>query len=170
MNSIPVGSITDYVPAGHPHITKAEIGVRLPIKVKRLSLQATIPTYGTAGAAGFDLYATHGGVLGAGERVSVGTGIAVELPPGHAMFILPRSGYAAKHGVTVLNAPGLIDCDYRGEIKVILVNHDNEAVQWAAGQRIAQALVLPVPACRFEEVDELSETARGDGGLGSTGA
>jgi dUTP pyrophosphatase len=108
--------------------------------------------------------------LAPGARALVRTGIALAIPPGYAGFVLPRSGMALRHGVTVLNAPGLIDAGYRGEVKVLLVNHDAAAVSFARGERIAQLVVQRVEPAELREVDDLPPSARGPGGFGSTGA
>ena len=140
------------------------------LRFKRLHPGARLPTYGTKGAAGMDLHAVRDGeVWGVGDRTIVPLGWSVEIPEGHAMFILPRSGFAFKHGVTVTNAPGLIDSDYRGEVQVSVINHGDQTLKWKAGDRIAQAVIMPVTACALEWADELSDTERGAGGLGSTG-
>lgn len=128
-----------------------------------------LPDYATEGAAGIDLCAAEGHRLVPGERRLVGTGFAIALPASCEGQIRPRSGLAAKHGVTVLNAPGTIDADYRGEVKVLLVNLGDEPVEVAAGDRIAQLVVAPVRRLRLVEVDALPETVRGAGGFGSTG-
>jgi len=130
-----------------------------------------LPSFATAGAAGADLRAAVAEplMLTPGERVLVPTGFAMEIPPGFEMQIRPRSGLAMRHGVTVLNTPGTVDSDYRGEIKVLLVNLGQEAVEIARGDRIAQIVVAPVAGCRFEAVTNLSSSARGEGGFGSTG-
>ena len=128
-----------------------------------------LPDYATDGAAGLDLRAAEPGRLLPGERALVATGFAVALPPGHEGQVRPRSGLAARHGLTVLNAPGTVDPDYRGEVKVILVNLGTEAVDIAAGDRIAQLVVTPFRRVAPVEVTELAATARGAGGFGSTG-
>jgi dUTP pyrophosphatase len=128
-----------------------------------------LPAYATEEAAGLDLRAADAHRLLPGERRLVATGFAVALPPGHEGQVRPRSGLAARHGLTVLNAPGTVDPDYRGEIKVILVNHGAEPVEIAAGDRIAQFVVAPFARVAPCEVAELAETARGAGGFGSTG-
>ena len=128
-----------------------------------------LPSYATAGAAGLDLRADEACTLAPGERRTVPTGIAIALPPGHEGQVRPRSGLAARHGVTVLNAPGTIDEDYRGEIRVLLVNLGREPYRIASGDRIAQLVVAPVTRVTTREVSELDETARGEGGFGSTG-
>ena len=130
-----------------------------------------LPTYASAEAAGADLVAAFEEefTLLPGRRVAVPTGIALALPAGFEGQVRPRSGFALKHGVTVLNAPGTIDADYRGEVKVLLINLGSEPVTIARGDRIAQLVVAPVIQVRFQETSELTETARGAGGFGSTG-
>jgi len=139
------------------------------LKVKKLNQKAQIPAYQTAEAAGFDLHSTEDIVIAPGERKLIGTGLAFEIPVGYEIQIRPRSGLAYKHGITVLNSPGTIDSDYRGEIKVLLINHSNESFEIKVGERIAQAVIKEVIQATFEEVDELNDTARGAGGFGSTG-
>lgn len=130
----------------------------------------TIPQYAHPGDAGADLVAAEAVILGPGERALVGTGVRIALPDGYAAFVVPRSGLAAKHGITVVNAPGTVDAGYRGEIKVTLLNTDLHATyEVAVGDRIAQIIVLPVPRVRFVPVDELPGSVRGEGGFGSTG-
>jgi dUTP pyrophosphatase len=142
----------------------------MDLRVRRISAAATLPTRATAGDAGLDLYASEGARLGPGARSSVGTGIAVEVPEGHAGLVLPRSGWAAKHGIALVNAPGLIDAGYRGEVRVLLLNTDREAVfEVEPGDRVAQLLVVPFSDLKPVEVDELGSTERGEGGFGSTG-
>ncbi len=129
-----------------------------------------VPAFAHPGDAGADLIAAEGVRLGPGERALVGTGVRIALPEGYAAFVMPRSGLAAKHGVTVVNAPGTVDAGYRGEIKVALLNTDRaEAYEVSAGDRIAQLVVLPIPPVRFIPVDELPASVRGEGGFGSTG-
>lgn len=132
-----------------------------------------LPDYQTALAAGMDLVAAVPEdapvVLAPGARAMVETGLAIALPAGYEAQVRPRSGLAAKHGVTVLNAPGTIDADYRGEIKVILINHGDEAYRVERGARIAQMVVQPVVRAVMAEVDSLDETRRGTGGFGSSG-
>ena len=132
---------------------------------------ATIPSYQTSGAAGADICAfiAEPAVLHPGERKLIGTGISVEIPDGYEIQVRPRSGLALKYGLTVLNAPGTIDSDYRGEIGIVLVNLGSEAVTVSSGDRIAQLVVAAVERCRFIEASALSETDRGAGGYGSTG-
>ena len=140
------------------------------LNVSRLRENATLPTRAHDGDAGLDLYACEAAHLGPGERWSVGTGIAVEIAVGHAGLVLPRSGLAREHGITVLNSPGLIDSGYRGEIGVLLLNTDPaEVFRIEAGDRIAQLLVLPIAPVEPIEVEGLAESARGGGGFGSSG-
>ena len=140
------------------------------VRFRRLSGAARPPTRAHDGDAGYDLHAAEPSVLGPGERASVGTGIAVAIPAGHAGLVLPRSGLAARHGISVVNAPGLIDAGYRGELRVLLLNTDRErSFEVTAGDRIAQLLVVRVEGPRLEEAAELDETGRGGGGFGSTG-
>jgi dUTP pyrophosphatase len=120
--------------------------------------------------AGFDLFAAERATIGPGERVSVGTGIAVAIPAGYAGLVLPRSGLAARHGIALVNAPGLIDSGYRGEVRVLLLNTDREATfEIAPGDRVAQLVVSRVESPQFAEAAELTETVRGGAGFGSTG-
>ena len=138
--------------------------------MRRLAATATLPTRATAGDAGLDLYASEAAQLRPGERSSVGTGIAIEIPEGHAGLVLPRSGWAAKHGISLVNAPGLIDAGYRGEVRVLLLNTDREEpFEISEGDRIAQLLVVPFAALEPVEAETLAESERGDGGFGSTG-
>ena len=128
------------------------------------------PSYAHPGDAGADLRTTEDFELHPGERRLVGTGIAIALPDGYAAFVHPRSGLAARHGISIVNTPGTVDAGYRGEIKVCLVNTDRKAaVRFSRGDRIAQLVVQPVRRARFVPVDALDETARGIGGYGSTG-
>jgi dUTP pyrophosphatase len=141
-----------------------------PLRVRRLDPGAVLPRRAHPGDAGYDLCALEDLVLGPGERAMVRTGIAVELPEGHAGWVVPRSGLAARHGIALVNAPGLIDAGYRGEIKVLLLNTDRHAeFEVAAGERIAQLVVAAVATGEVEELDALTESARGAGGFGSTG-
>jgi dUTP pyrophosphatase len=135
-----------------------------------LDARAAVPARAHDDDAGLDLVAIEALELGPGERGSVGTGLAIELPEGHAGLVVPRSGLAARHGVTVLNAPGLIDAGYRGELKVLLLNTDREAAfEIAPGDRIAQLVVTRVETPDLVEVDELPPSTRSDGGFGSSG-
>ncbi|SEG44207.1 dUTP diphosphatase [Bosea lathyri] len=130
-----------------------------------------LPAYESTGAAGMDLRAAVDAplVLPPGGRALVPTGLALQLPEGFEAQVRPRSGLAAKHGVTVLNAPGTVDSDYRGEVKVILINHGQEPFTIGRGDRIAQMVIAPVTRGVFVEVDALDQTTRGEGGFGSTG-
>jgi dUTP pyrophosphatase len=140
------------------------------LALTKLNEAATLPTRGHDGDAGLDLYACEPAHLGPGERWRVGTGIAVEVPAGHAGLVLPRSGLAREHGISLVNSPGLIDSGYRGEVRVLLLNTDPaEVFRVEAGDRIAQLLVVAVAPAEPVEVAELSDSARGTGGFGSTG-
>jgi dUTP pyrophosphatase len=141
------------------------------LRITRLAHAADLPlpAYATAGAAGLDLRAAESLTLKPGDRALVATGLAMALPPGFEAQVRPRSGLAVKHGVTVLNSPGTIDSDYRGEIKVPLINHGQEDFMIARGDRIAQMVVAPVSRVDLEEVSSLDDTARGLGGFGSSG-
>lgn len=140
------------------------------LRVVKLKDEATVPTRAHAGDAGLDLYACEAAHLGPGERWSVGTGVAVEIPEGHAGLVLPRSGLARDHGISLVNGPGLIDAGYRGEVRVLLLNTDPaEVFRLAAGERIAQLVIAPIALAEPVEVDSLAESARGDGGFGSSG-
>ena len=141
----------------------------MELKVKKLIDKAVMPNYQTKEAAGFDLHSTESCILNPGERKLIGTGLAFEIEYGYEIQIRPRSGLAYKHGITVLNTPGTIDSDYRGEIKVLLINHGNEPFKIREGERIAQAIITPVIQAKIKEVEELSDTERGSGGFGSTG-
>ncbi|CAN7286439.1 dUTP diphosphatase [Microbacterium sp. LjRoot45] len=129
-----------------------------------------VPVYAHPGDAGADLVSTEAVRLEPGQRALVGTGVRIALPEGYVAFVVPRSGLAAKHGITIVNAPGTVDAGYRGEIKVSLLNTDaTQAYDIAAGDRIAQIVIMPVPQARFIPVDELPDSTRGEGGFGSTG-
>jgi dUTP pyrophosphatase len=129
-----------------------------------------VPVYAHPGDAGADLVSTERVRIGPGDRALVGTGVRIALPDGYAAFVVPRSGLAAKHGITIVNAPGTVDAGYRGEIKVSLLNTDAEsAFDISPGDRIAQLIVLPVPRVRFIPVETLPDSTRGEGGFGSTG-
>ncbi len=143
----------------------------IELAVTRLRADAVLPAHAYAGDAGLDLAACERVTLGPGERAVVGTGIAVAIPEGHAGLVIPRSGLAARHGLSKVNAPGLIDSGYRGELKVIVLNTDRaEPFIVEPGMRIAQLVVVPVPAVRLVEVDALPESDRGAAGLGSSGS
>ncbi len=142
--------------------------MRLP--VRRLDPAAVLPTRAHEGDAGLDLRALEGVTLAPGARAMVRTGLAVELPPGHAGLVLPRSGLAARHGIALVNAPGLVDAGFRGELQVLLLNTDrDEAFTVGPGDRIAQLVVVAVAAPEPVEVDDLAASARGAGGFGSSG-
>ncbi|WP_181905798.1 dUTP diphosphatase [Microbacterium bovistercoris] len=133
-------------------------------------IAAQTPGYAHPGDAGADLVAAEAIRLEPGERALIGTGVRIALPEGYAAFVVPRSGLAAKHGITVVNSPGTVDAGYRGEIKVSLLNTDSRsAYDVAVGDRIAQLIVMPVTRANFIPMDELPESVRGDGGFGSTG-
>lgn len=145
---------------------------KIPVKIKKLkNFLGELPKYQSAGASGFDVCAQirEPIVLQPGARVLIPTGLSFEIPLGYEIQCRPRSGLAAKVGVSVLNTPGTIDADYRGEVQVILVNLGQEAVKIVDQERIAQMVLAPVVQAQFTEVVELSETARGAGGFGSTG-
>ncbi|HEV2057550.1 MAG TPA: dUTP diphosphatase [Methylomirabilota bacterium] len=142
----------------------------MDIAAVRLDRELPLPAFARPGDAGLDLRASEAVTLDPGERRLVPTGLAVAIPEGHAGFVLPRSGLAMQKGVTVLNAPGLIDSGYRGELKVLLINHGAEAVGIERGERIAQLVIQPVSHARLVEVERLPESARGAGGFGSTGS
>jgi dUTP pyrophosphatase len=141
--------------------------IELPIR--RLRDDAIVPARAYDGDAGLDLAACERVVLAPGERATVGTGLAIAIPEGHAGFVQPRSGLAAKSGITIVNTPGLVDSGYRGELKVILLNTDeHDAFVVEPGMRIAQLVVMPVPVVDPVEVDELPESERGVRGFGSS--
>ena len=139
------------------------------IRVKRLNPDARIPKAAKVGDVAFDLYSVIDYDIKPGERYAVPTGIAVEIPIGYEGEVRPRSGLALKEGLTVLNTPGTIDRGYRGEVKTIMINHSDKPFQITKGMRISQLAIRPVPEVTFIEVDELSDTDRGEGGFGSTG-
>lgn len=140
------------------------------LRFRRLSETARPPARAHDGDAGYDLYSDEAARLDPGQRASVGTGIAVAIPDGNAGLVLPRSGLAARHGISVVNAPGLIDAGYRGELRVLLLNTDREnAFEVTPGDRIAQLVVVRVEGPTLEESQELDETGRGADGFGSTG-
>jgi dUTP pyrophosphatase len=140
------------------------------LAVAKLKGEALLPTRAHEGDAGLDLYACETAHIGPGERWSVGTGIAVEIPAGHAGLVLPRSGIAREHGISLVNSPGLIDAGYRGEVRVLLLNNDPaETFRVAPGDRIAQLVLTPVAIAEPLLVESLSQSARGDGGFGSSG-
>ena len=142
----------------------------MTLRFRRLRPEARPPAAAHAGDAGYDLHAAETAWLGPGDRASVGTGLAVAIPQGLAGLVLPRSGLAARHGIALVNAPGLIDSGYRGELRVLLLNTDRlDPFEVAVGDRIAQLVLVRFEAPPVEEAEELDETARGGGGFGSTG-
>lgn len=144
---------------------------RVPVKLKRLphGHGLDLPAYATHGAAGMDVVAAENITLRPGSRHAVATGFAVAIPHGYEIQVRPRSGLALKHGITVPNTPGTIDSDYRGELKVIMINLSDDNFSIQRGDRIAQLVLAPVTIAGWEEVEDLDETARGAGGFGSTG-
>ena len=144
---------------------------RVAVQVRRLPHSAglDLPAYATEGAAGMDVLSAETVTIGAGKRHAVATGLAIAIPAGYEIQVRPRSGLALKHGITVPNTPGTIDSDYRGELKVILINHGEDTFAIARGDRIAQLVVAPVTQGVWEEVEDLDDTDRGSGGFGSTG-
>jgi len=143
----------------------------MTLRFTRLTPAGVTPARAHEDDAGYDLSAAERASLGPGERVSVGTGIAVAIPDGHAGLVLPRSGPAARHGIALVNAPGLIDAGYRGELRVLLLNTDRvERFEVAPGDRIAQLVIVRHETPAFVEVEALGDTPRGTGGFGSTGA
>lgn len=141
----------------------------MKIRIKKVDQSAIIPQYQSNEAAGFDLHSLGKYVLEPGERVLVSTGLAMALDKGYELQIRPRSGLAYKHGITVLNSPGTIDSDYRGEVKVLLINHSDNQFVVESGERIAQGVLQEVIHADIEIVEELDDTERGSGGFGSTG-
>lgn len=143
----------------------------IPVPVKRLphAEGLDLPAYATEGAAGMDVLAAEDVTLAPGTRHAVATGLALAIPPGYEVQVRPRSGLALKHGISVPNAPGTIDSDYRGELRVILINHGAEPFAVRRGDRVAQLVLAPVVRACWLEVEDLDETARGEGGFGSTG-
>ena len=143
----------------------------IELAIRRLRDDAVVPSRAYSGDAGFDLASCERVELGPGERATVGTGLAVAVPDGFAGFVQPRSGLAARHGITIVNSPGLVDSGYRGEVRVVLLNTDaREPFVVEPGMRIAQLVVVPVPGVEPVEVDELPESERGVRGFGSSAA
>ena len=144
---------------------------RVPVRIQRLphGHGLPLPEYATVGAAGMDVVSAEALILRPGSRVAVATGFAVAIPPGYEIQVRPRSGLALKFGIGVANTPGTIDSDYRGEVKVILVNQSDDNFPIARGDRIAQLVLAPVTLAAWDEVLVLDETVRGAGGFGSTG-
>jgi dUTP pyrophosphatase len=158
--------VSDPAPAVRP--VASPDGV--PVPVRRLDPGLPLPAYAHPGDAGADLLTTVDVTLAPGERVLVPTGIAVALPEGFAAFVHPRSGLAARHGVSIVNTPGTVDAGYRGEVKVLLVNHDrHEPIELRRGDRVAQLVLQRVERAAFVEVHDLPDSVRGAGGYGSTG-
>lgn len=145
--------------------------MNVPVQIKRLPNGAglPLPAYATSGAAGMDIVSAEQVTIAPGARHAVATGLAVAIPEGFEIQVRPRSGLALKHGISVPNTPGTIDSDYRGELKVILINLGDEPFAIARGDRIAQLVLAPVVQAAWDEVDELDATDRGEGGFGSTG-
>jgi len=141
----------------------------MKLKIKKLDARAMAPVYGSTGAACFDLHAIEGGEVGAHSTGNFRTGLAFEIPQGHVMLIYSRSGHGFKNGLRLVNSVGVIDSDYRGEVAVKMRNDTPLRFDFEAGDRIAQAMVIPVDRCELEQVEELSNTERGAGGFGSTG-
>src|SRR4051794_34501077 len=142
----------------------------MELNVRLLVPGAQLPTRAHDGDAGLDLRASEPATIGAGERAAVGTGIAVEIPAGHAGLVLPRSGLALRHGIALVNAPGLIDAGYRGELRVLLLNTDRDsAFEIEIGDRIAQLVIVPHASPQLVEVEQLGDSVRGAGGFGSSG-
>lgn len=141
----------------------------MKVQIKKLVSDAIIPAYQSEDAAGFDLHSIEDYTIQPAERVLIKTGVSIALERGYELQIRPRSGLAFKHGITVLNTPGTVDSDYRGEIMVLLINHSNDEFVIQKGERIAQGVVNAIIQAQFEEVSELSTTVRGTGGFGSTG-
>jgi dUTP diphosphatase len=140
------------------------------LRVTKLVDAATLPSRAHAGDAGLDLYACEAAHIGPGERWSIGTGVAVEIPDAHAGLVLPRSGLARDHGISLVNSPGLIDSGYRGELRVLLLNNDPaETFRVIVGDRIAQLLLTPIALAEPVEAVALADSARGEGGFGSSG-
>ena len=141
------------------------------VKLRRLphGQGLNLPAYATPGAAGMDVVSAETVTIASGARHAVATGLSLAIPEGYEIQVRPRSGLALKHGITVPNTPGTIDSDYRGELKVILINHGSDSFAIARGDRIAQLVLAPVVQAQWREVEELDETVRGEGGFGSTG-
>jgi len=169
-NGAGVSDQTAAEPAAAPSAPSRLGGRMEELRFTRLNEAATLPTRAHDSDAGLDLYAAEGARIGPGQRVSVGTGLAVAVPEGLAGLVLPRSGLALKHGVTLVNSPGLIDPGYRGEVRVVLLNTDGTAeFRIAPGDRVAQLILVPIAHARPNEADSLESTARGESGFGSTG-
>jgi dUTP pyrophosphatase len=160
------------LPVGESGTAKAAGGPQdiVRIAVRRIDRDLPVPAYARAGDAGLDLFAAEDVTLPPGHRAQVRTGLAVAIPEGYAGFVIPRSGRAARDGLSIVNAPGLIDSGYRGEIKINAINHDSSApVEIKRGDRIAQLVIVKVEHAELQVVDELPPSERGEGGHGSTG-
>ncbi|QIQ87870.1 dUTP diphosphatase [Erythrobacter sp.] len=146
-------------------------GDTVPVELKRLphGEGLDLPAYATPGAAGMDVVSAEDVTIAPGARHPVATGLALAIPAGYEIQVRPRSGLAFKHGITVPNTPGTIDSDYRGELKILLINHGTEPFAIARGDRVAQLVLAPVVQAAWREVEELDATERGEGGFGSTG-
>lgn len=142
---------------------------QVQVNVRRLDPGVSLPGPAHPGDAGLDLTARESVVIDPGDRAAVPTGIALDIPTGYAGLVLPRSGHAWRHGIALVNSPGLIDSGYRGEIQVLLINHGKESVRFERGERVAQLVIVAVPTVTWEEVDQLSDSRRGAAGFGSTG-
>lgn len=142
----------------------------MKVKFKKVSDDAQLPVYQTPGAAGADVYILGGFTLEPGKIAQCKTGLMMEVEEGYEVQVRPRSGLAIRQGITIINAPGTIDCDYRGELIIALKHHGDEPYNIGLGERVAQLVIAPVVRAEFEFVDELSETERGENGFGSTGA
>ncbi len=141
----------------------------MKIKIKKINEDAKMPRYAHEGDAGMDIYSSENTEIKKGEVKLVGTGLTMEIPQGYEAQVRPKSGLAAKHGITLLNTPGTIDSGYRGELKVIMVNHSQKPYVVEKGSKIAQIVFAAVEKANVEEVKELNESVRGEGGFGSTG-
>jgi dUTP pyrophosphatase len=140
------------------------------LQIRRLDADLPLPAYQNAGDAGLDLYSATDVTIEPGERTVIGTGIAVAIPEGFVGLVSPRSGLAVNHGLSMVNTPGVVDSGYRGEVKLVLINHDRaQPIEIARGERVAQLVIVPVAAVTVSECDELPPSERGTGGFGSTG-
>lgn len=161
---------SDVAPDVGPDLGPDPYSGAVPVLLRRLDPGVPVPAAAHPGDAGVDLVTTEAVELGPGQRATVGTGLALALPAGYAAFVLPRSGLAARAGLTIVNAPGTVDAGYRGEVRVTLLNTDTAApVRLSRGDRVAQLVVMPVPRIRFFEVATLPGSVRGEAGFGSTG-
>ena len=141
----------------------------IKVKIKKIKDNAIMPKYAHEGDAGVDLYSSEDYLLNPGKRILVSTGIKIAIPPGYEAQVRPKSGLALNHGISIVNTPGTIDCEYRGEVGVIAINLGKEDFKIEKGKKIAQMIFNKVEEAEFEEVDELEDTKRGEGGFGSTG-